>query len=74
MGELGIEVEYEDILKGQNGYISYQQDRYGYKIPDTPEDNYPATNGSDIYLTIDSNIQRILEAAIDENVAMIQNG
>lgn len=69
VGELGIEVEYEDILKGQNGYISYQQDRYGYKIPDTPEDNYPATNGSDIYLTIDSNIQRILEAAIDENVA-----
>lgn len=69
VGELGIEVGYEDILKGQNGYISYQQDRYGYKIPDTPEENYPATNGSDIYLTIDSNIQRILEAAIDENVA-----
>lgn len=69
VGELGIEVGYEDILKGQNGYISYQQDRYGYKIPDTPEENYPSTNGSDIYLTIDSNIQRILEAAIDENVA-----
>ena len=69
VGELGIEVEYEDILKGENGYVSYQQDRYGYKIPDTPEKNYPATNGSDIYLTIDSNIQRILEAAIDENVA-----
>ena len=69
VGELGIEVEYEDLLKGENGYVSYQQDRYGYKIPDTPEVNYPATNGSDIYLTIDSNIQRILEAAIDENVA-----
>ena len=67
-GELGIEVKYDDILKGTNGYISYQQDRYGYKIPDTPEENVPAINGSDIYLTIDANIQRILEAEADKIV------
>ena len=57
VGELGIEVQYNDLLKGINGYISYQQDRYGYKIPDTPEINEPAVDGSDIYLTIDANIQ-----------------
>ncbi len=68
-GELGIEVEYDEILKGVNGYISYQQDRYGYKIPDTPEENVPAQDGSDIYLTIDANIQRIIEAALDESIA-----
>ena len=67
-GELGIEVKYDDILKGINGYIAYQQDRYGYKIPDTPEENVPAINGSDIYLTIDANIQRILEAEADKIV------
>ena len=67
-GELGIEVKYDDILKGTNGYIAYQQDRYGYKIPDTPEENVPAINGSDIYLTIDANIQRILEAEADKIV------
>ena len=67
-GELGIEVKYDDILKGTNGYISYQQDRYGYKIPDTPEENVPAIDGSDIYLTIDVNIQRILEAEADKIV------
>ena len=67
-GELGIEVKYDDILKGTNGYISYQQDRYGYKIPDTPEENVPAIDGSDIYLTIDANIQRILEAEADKIV------
>lgn len=67
-GELGIEVKYDDILKGTNGYIAYQQDRYGYKIPDTPEENVPAINGSDIYLTIDANIQRILEAETDKIV------
>ena len=67
-GELGIEVKFDEILKGVNGYISYQQDRYGYKIPDTPEENVPAEDGSDIYLTIDANIQRIIEAALDEAI------
>ena len=70
VGELGIEVEYNELLQGQNGYISYQQDRYGYKIPDTPEINEPAVDGSDIYLTIDANIQRILESVVDENVEL----
>lgn len=68
VGELGIEARYDEMLKGINGYIRYQQDRYGYKIPDTKEENIPAIDGSDIYLTIDANIQRILEAAVDENV------
>ena len=67
-GELGIEVKFDEILKGINGYISYQQDRYGYKIPDTPEENLPAIDGSDIYLTIDSNIQRIVESALDQAI------
>ena len=70
VGELGIEVQYNELLQGTNGYISYQQDRYGYKIPDTPEINEPAVDGSDIYLTIDANIQRILESVVDENVEL----
>lgn len=67
LGELGIESKYEDILKGTDGSTKYQQDRYGYKIPDTPETTVNSVNGSDIYLTIDSSIQRFLEAAIKEN-------
>lgn len=68
MGELGIESEYEQILRGINGYRSYQADKYGYKIPDTKETTIDAENGSDIYLTIDSNIQRILESSVDKAV------
>ncbi|MBO5095302.1 MAG: penicillin-binding protein [Bacilli bacterium] len=66
MGELGIESKYEETLRGANGYLSYQADRYGYKIPDTKEDKKEAENGSNIYLTLDSNIQRILESAVNE--------
>jgi cell division protein FtsI/penicillin-binding protein 2 len=63
-GELGIESYYNDILKGKNGETRYQQDAYGYKIANTPEYTTDATDGSDIYLTIDSNIQLICENAI----------
>ncbi len=56
-GELGIELEYNDILKGTDGYLEYQKDRFGYKIPDTKETRVEAKDGSDISLTIDSYIQ-----------------
>lgn len=70
LGELGIESKYEELLKGTDGSTKYQQDRYGYKIPDTPETTTDPTDGSDIYLTIDSSIQRFLEAAIKEDAEM----
>lgn len=66
VGELGIESKFEDMLTGTNGYLKYQRDRYGYKIPDTPEDKVEAENGNDIYLTLDANIQRFIEAAVKD--------
>ncbi|MBR6690606.1 MAG: penicillin-binding protein [Bacilli bacterium] len=66
VGELGIESNYEDELQGIDGYIKYQQDKYGYKIPDTPEEKIDSQNGYDIYLTIDSNIQRFAESAVND--------
>lgn len=67
-GELGIESEFNNILKGKDGYTEYQQDRYGYKITGTKEINKKAENGYDIYLTLDSNIQRFVESAITQAV------
>lgn len=69
-GELGIEAMYDDLLKGKDGYLSYQSDRFGYKIPDTDETRIEAVDGANIYLTLDANIQRFLETAVkdvDEN-------
>ena len=63
-GELGIESKYNKTLKGTNGYLEYQRDRYGYRIPDTKETRIEAINGKNIYLTIDSNIQRFVETAV----------
>ena len=67
IGEMGIESKYDDNLKGIDGHEEYQQDLNGYKIPDTPEIRTNPINGNDIYLTIDSNIQRFLETAVKDN-------
>ena len=68
-GELGVEKGYNDILSGKNGSLTYQKDLSGYQIPDTPEIRIDAEDGYDIYLTIDSSIQRFLETAVAETVA-----
>lgn len=65
-GELGIEAKYDEMLKGTDGYLEYQQDKYGYKIPDTNEIRNDAKDGNDIYLTIDASIQRFIEGALKE--------
>ena len=63
-GKLGIESVFNKELNGKNGYEQYEQDKFGYKIPDTPEKHVKAVNGDDIYLTIDSSVQRFVESAI----------
>ncbi|MCI6626850.1 MAG: hypothetical protein MSH29_00890 [Tenericutes bacterium] len=61
IGEMGIEQYYNDMLKGKDGFIVYQQDVNGYKIPNTKEELKESKDGVDIYLTIDSNIQFFAE-------------
>ena len=66
-GEMGIEKQYDDILSGTDGYVTYQKDRNGYKISGTDEIRVEADDGEDVYLTVDSNIQLFVEQAIAES-------
>ena len=65
-GEMGIEKQYDSILRGTDGYIQYQKDLKGYQIAGTPVRKEPATQGKNIYLTIDSNIQFFVEQALND--------
>ncbi|MBR2840627.1 MAG: penicillin-binding protein [Bacilli bacterium] len=65
-GELGIEAKFDKELKGTDGFYKYQQDRFGYKIPDTAETRVEALDGKNVYLTIDANIQRFTETEIKD--------
>jgi len=64
-GYMGIESVFNDTLKGQDGYREYQRDAYGYQIPNTPAYTpVEPIDGSDVYLTIDNQIQIIVENAL----------
>ncbi len=63
-GEMGLELYYNDILKGKNGFIEYQKDPYGFQIPNTPVIEEKSVSGKNIYLTLNQDIQHILENAI----------
>ena len=66
-GEMGVEKQYDEILRGKDGSITYQKDLKGYKIADTPVIKKDAIQGKDIYLTIDSNVQFFIEQAINNS-------
>ena len=61
IGEIGIEQYYNDMLRGEDGFLLYQQDVNGYKIPNTREEVKDSKDGVNIYLTLDSNIQFFAE-------------
>ena len=64
IGEMGIEEYFNNKLEGTNGKKIYQKDLYGYQIPNTPSITEDPVDGENIYLTIDNNIQIIVEKAI----------
>ena len=65
VGELGIEGYFDDELSGTDGYTKYlKYTSSNYQIPNTPEQTEEAVDGSDIYLTIDFDIQKLAEKAV----------
>lgn len=64
VGEMGLESLFDKELTGTNGYRQYQKDLRGYKIANTKEIVKEASDGNDIYLTIDYNIQFFIDQAL----------
>ena len=64
-GEMGIEKEYNDKMTGTNGYVKYEKDLNGYKLPNSNEIRKEKVDGDDIYLTIDTNVQMSLETIVN---------
>ena len=65
VGEMGIEKQYNSLLKGEDGFLTYQKDLRGYQIADTDVLSSEAIQGKDVYLTIESNVQFFIEQALD---------
>lgn len=85
-GIVGLEVAYEEYLKGIDGTILTLTTAYGVEIENAAEDRIEPQAGNDLYVSLDVNIQKyaeqaaqkVLEAKNANNVKLIvmspQNG
>jgi cell division protein FtsI/penicillin-binding protein 2 len=64
----GIEMEYEKILRGVDGKYIIEKDVYGQIIPGSNNNYISPLDGGNIVLTIDSQIQYIMQKKLEEVV------
>lgn len=67
-GIYGIEASYDDYLAGTDGRTISAKDSNGNELPYRYSKTYPAKNGNDVYLTLDMEIQYILEDNLQDMV------
>lgn len=67
-GIVGLEVIYEDYLRGINGMILTTTDAAGVEVENTFEDRVEPVAGNDLYISLDVNIQQYAEQAAYETM------
>ena len=64
-GISGMELYYDDILKGTPGHLSYERGVGGIPIPGGVAEDTPAIDGEDIIISIDIQMQDYLEQRLE---------
>jgi penicillin-binding protein 2 len=64
LGKTGIESYYEDLLRGEIGFDQVETNAHGRVVRTVS--NTPSVPGKNIYLTIDSELQRVAEQALGD--------
>ncbi len=65
-GIIGLEVMYEDVLKGVNGKILTTTDARGIELSELGESRIEPIPGYDLYLSLDKNIQMYAQQAAEK--------
>jgi cell division protein FtsI/penicillin-binding protein 2 len=68
IGLTGVELELNEMLAGKDGYIVMQKDGLGRKRPAVEYPREEPVDGNNIILTIDMNIQKIVEEELSAGV------
>ncbi len=72
VGQSGVELQYNDLLMGQDGKRRVLVNSKGKEVGRPPDANIPATPGKKLKLTIDLDIQKAAEQALEgKNGAII---
>jgi cell division protein FtsI/penicillin-binding protein 2 len=70
VGLSGIELELNDKLSGKDGYVVMQKDGLGRKRPSVEYPRQEPVDGNNVILTIDMNIQKIVEEELAAGVSV----
>lgn len=62
----GVELKYDDVLKGTPGRLLIERDAKNRDIPQAMQAFIPATPGYDLHLTLDETIQYVVEREIEK--------
>ncbi|MEC1386830.1 penicillin-binding transpeptidase domain-containing protein [Aerococcus viridans] len=65
-GQMGLELSMDETLKGTNGRKSYQSSSTNVELSGTGQVEEEPTDGSDVYLTLDTRLQTYLETLMTE--------
>ncbi|MFZ4619837.1 MAG: penicillin-binding transpeptidase domain-containing protein [Bacteroidota bacterium] len=72
VGVSGIEQQFNDILKGRDGYVIMQKDGRGRRRPSVDYPREEAVNGHSLELTIDLQYQSIADEELKKGIARTQ--
>lgn len=64
-GLAGLELYYDEKLKGDQGYVKFYSDAKGQRMSGEGEEYTPPIDGLNLKLTIDAKIQTIIERELD---------
>ena len=73
-GRMGLEAALNDYLNGEDGMEVYQRDAKGNVLPGTKYTKKYATDGNNVVLTLDHNVQQTLQKSLDKSVTKTSGG
>ncbi len=68
VGLYGLEYQYDEYLKGVDGYYIKARDSYGNEMPNDYASYIEAVDGYDLQTTIDTTVQSFLEEQLEQTV------
>ncbi len=79
IGKTGIEGEFEEVLKGDDGYRYIEVDAYGRFVREVGDsydmlESLSPKSGNDVRLTLDIELQRVAEDSLEKWINAINNG
>ena len=71
IGKAGVELEYDEMLRGREGRQYRTVDAQGRRVSDSQQQDIPPEQGSDIVLTLDRRIQKLAQEALGARIGLV---